>query len=136
MKRAIKVMARRESIARFFLRSILVTLSWVLNLQARRNPAIGERLRQKDLIVQIKLRDNSLGRAYTIRNGSVASSGRIHPKPDVTLFFENTSIALEMLVPPRDQLPVMSAMKSFLDRPSGSGRADVSWFMETLSLCS
>ena len=100
---------------------------------ARRFPFFKTRLKEKNLTAQLKLKDNSRGRYFTIRDGSVISRSGIHAAPDVTVIFGNARVALDMLVPPRDQLAMINAMKNFHLGLEGPDELS-SWWMETLSL--
>ncbi|MGA7677971.1 MAG: molybdopterin-dependent oxidoreductase [Dehalococcoidia bacterium] len=102
-------------------------------LTAMRFPFFKNRLKEKNLTVQIKLKDNSTGRYFTFQDGKVISKSGIHASPDVTMIFGDTRVAFDILIPPRDQLAMVNAMKSFqlgLDGPEELS----SWWMETLSL--
>ncbi|MGD0663554.1 MAG: molybdopterin-dependent oxidoreductase [Syntrophorhabdales bacterium] len=68
-----------------------------------------------------------------VTGGEVSSRGGIHAAPDVTVIFGSSRCALSVLVPPRDQLAMINAMKSFQMGLEGPEELS-SWFMETLSL--
>ncbi len=130
MKSLIDKLARREALARFFFFGVLLVLEKVLKRTVKRFPSFRERLREKDLSVQIRLKDNSLGRYYVLKGGKVSSERRIHRNPDVTVIFGDTRLALNMLVPPRDRLAMVNAMKNFQMGLLGNEEQS-SWFMET-----
>lgn len=91
------------------------------------------RLKEKNLTVQIKLKDNSRGRYFTFRDGRMTSKDGIHTRPDVTMIFGSARLALDILIPPRDQFATINAMKSFqlgVEGPEELG----CWWMETLML--
>jgi len=92
-----------------------------------------KRLHEKDIKVLIKLKDGSHGRYYILKNGKVRSGRGQCIDPDVTLSFHNAVLALRALIPPRDQLSLVHAEKSFqLDLV---GADDLCyWWLETLSL--
>ena len=56
-------------------------------LTAMRFPFFKNRLKEKNLTVQIKLKDNSTGRYFTFQDGKVISKSGIHASPDVTMIF-------------------------------------------------
>jgi trimethylamine-N-oxide reductase (cytochrome c) len=96
-------------------------------------PLFKSRLKEKDFTAQIKIQDNSVGRYFTFINGKVISKKGILPNPDVCLTFRSALLAAQILMPSRDQLVMINAMKTFqltLDGPDEL----TSWFMETLSL--
>ena len=66
-------------------------------------------LKEKNVTVQIKLQDNSCGRYYALQGGVITSGGGIHPSPDVTIFIANAEVALDLLLPPKDQLATVDA---------------------------
>lgn len=112
---------------------LLFGIDIMLGRTARKFPEFAARLREKNLTVQIKLKDDSRGRYYTIKNGKVASQSGIHSNPDVAILFANVRVALDMLMPPRDQLAVISTLKAFQIALIGPEEL-TSWWMETLSL--
>jgi trimethylamine-N-oxide reductase (cytochrome c) len=129
----VRTLARSEALAGLIFSVVLSGLKMKINRTAKKFPSFADRLKEKNLTVQIKLQDNSRGRHYTLKNGSLASGDGVHPTPDVVIFFSSAAIALEMLVPPRDYLAVISAMKGFQMALIGPEEL-TSWWMETLSL--
>ncbi len=133
MKSIVIAFARWQSLAGVIFSLILHGIKLKFVMTGMRFPILKNRLKEKNLTVQIKLRDNSRGRYFTIREGKIISKGGIHVSPDVTLIFENARLALDILVPPRDQLAMINAMKSF--RLGLEGPEELScWWMETLSI--
>ncbi len=133
MRTIVDRIAKSDLFGKRVLAAILRVLALLLRRTAKRHPAFAARLKEKDLVVQIRLKDNSCGRHYTIRDGMVSSEDGLHNSPDVTIVFRNVRVALDTLVPPRDQLAVINAMKSF--QLGLEGPEDLSvWWMETLSL--
>lgn len=112
--------------------TVLLGLEKMLKFTANRNPAFKKRLGEKNLVVQIKISDDSAGRYYIFSEGSISSKSGIHGKPDVTVFFRDIDTALEMVVPPFDQLARISAAKNFQMGMAGPDEL-TTWFMETLS---
>jgi len=111
----------------------LFGLEILIRFTAKRNPAFRKRLKEKDLIAQIRIKDNSQGRYYIFQGGKVRSKGGIHPNPDVDIFYKSADLAARLLRPDRDQLEQISAMKNFQIGMEGPDEL-TSWFMETLSL--
>jgi trimethylamine-N-oxide reductase (cytochrome c) len=112
---------------------LLFGLYWMFDRTAGKHPFFRARLREKDVVVQIRLKDRSRGRYYVVKGGEVSSRGGMHAAPDVTVLFGSSRCALSVLVPPRDQLAMINAMKSFQMGLEGPEELS-SWFMETLSL--
>ena len=133
MKSIVKTLAKSEVLASLIFSILLLGVRVLLGLTAMRFPFFKNRLKEKNLTVQIKLKDNSRGRYYILKDGVVSSGTGIHPSPDVTIFFANARIALDMLVPPRDQLAMVNAMKTFQMGMIGPDELTY-WWMETLSL--
>ena len=133
MKSFINRLGKSEVLANLIFSALLFGLVLLLRRTAYRFTFFRSRLKEKNLTVQIKLKDNSWGRHYTLKDGVVSSGKGIHAAPDVTIVFTGVQVALDMLIPPRDQLAVINAMKSF--QLGLEGPEDLtSWFMETLSL--
>jgi trimethylamine-N-oxide reductase (cytochrome c) len=133
MNAIVSRLAGSKTLADFMFAVLLLGLDWMIERTASRYPFFKARLAEKDLVVQIRLKDRSKGRYYTIKNGAVSSSSGMHGSPDVTVLFGSSRIALSVLVPPRDQLAMINAMKGFQMGLEGPEEAS-SWFMETLSL--
>ena len=136
---------------------ILLVFTYMLRRTARRHPSFKARLKEKKFTAQIKLQDNSVGRYFTFRDGRIISKKGIHPRPDLTMTFRSADIAVKLLVilyqlqshrgmifrsvdlaakllmPSREQLTMINAMKNFQIGFEGSEELS-SWFMETLSL--
>jgi molybdopterin guanine dinucleotide-containing S/N-oxide reductase-like protein len=112
---------------------VLFALAAMLRLTARKFPSFAARLKERDLTVQIRLQDNSKGRYYSLKDGVIESKAGIRPAPDVDIFFASVTVALDLLLPPRDQLATINAMKAF--QMAALGPDDLTtWWMETLSL--
>jgi trimethylamine-N-oxide reductase (cytochrome c) len=133
MKAIINSLAKSERIGGALFSLVLAALQMMIERKASRFPVFQKRLAEKDLVVQIKLKDNSRGRIYTFKEGKVTSKPGIDPSPDVTVVLGNARVALDILVPPRDQLAMINAMKNFQMGLEGPEELS-SWFMETLSL--
>jgi len=103
-----------------------------LRATAMLHPAFRARLKERDLVVQLKLQDDSKGRYFDINNGRVRSRAEIHPHPDVTLFFKSERVALNVLTPPQDYGELVHAGKNF--QMGATGRDElVCWWMQTLN---
>jgi molybdopterin guanine dinucleotide-containing S/N-oxide reductase-like protein len=111
----------------------LLGLEALLRRAARKHPEFKERLTEKDLIAQIRLRDGSQGRWFEIRGGRVRSTGGIHPSPDVTMEFESAAVAAKIMKPKRDYLAFIHAAKNFQMAIMGPDELAV-WFSETLTM--
>ena len=133
MKSIANKLSKSLPLANLMFSILLLGVKMLFWLTAIRFPFFKNRLKEKNLTVQIKLKDNSSGRYFTFQDGKVISKSGIHASPDVTMIFGSNRVAFDTLIPPRDQLAIVNAMKSFqlgLDGPEELS----SWWMETLSL--
>jgi trimethylamine-N-oxide reductase (cytochrome c) len=112
---------------------LLYGIPLALRLTALLYPTFRARLKQRDLIAQLKLQDNSTGRFIEIKNGRIHSKAAIHPKPDVTLFFKSERVALNVLMPPQDYGELVHAGKNFQMGALGKDEL-VCWWMQTLNM--
>jgi trimethylamine-N-oxide reductase (cytochrome c) len=111
----------------------LLGLERSLNDTAAKHPHFAKRLHERNMIAQIKLRDDSMGRYYIFKNGQVHSESGIHPDADAMVWFDNAETALAILKPDRNQLEYISAIKSFQMGMPGPDEPKL-WFWETLSM--
>jgi trimethylamine-N-oxide reductase (cytochrome c) len=111
---------------------LLWGLVQALKLAARFYPAFAARIRERNVIAQFKIQDNSAGRWIKFDNGKIRSGSGIHAKPDLSIFFQNEAIAVEFLTPPFDQLVRIDAAKNFKVGMSGPDELVV-WFAATLT---
>ncbi|WP_446830741.1 molybdopterin-dependent oxidoreductase [Candidatus Foliamicus sp.] len=111
---------------------ILFGMVQALRLVARLHPEFAQRLKERNLVAQFKLQDNSEGRWVQLDNGKVRSRKGIHEQPDFSIIFKNKAIAEEFLTPPFDQLVRIDAAKNFKLLVQGSDELAV-WFMITLN---
>lgn len=112
---------------------LLYGLEKVIWLTAKRYPVYRERLKEKNMIVQLRLEDKSQGRYFIFKDGKVSSKGGIHPAPDVDIFYRDAITATELMKTERDYLKMINAMKSFQMGLIGDEENAI-WFMETLSM--
>jgi molybdopterin guanine dinucleotide-containing S/N-oxide reductase-like protein len=112
--------------------TLLFGLEKMIKRTARKHPVFAERLKEKNLTAQIKIVDDSAGRYFVFKNGRVRSKAGIHPHPDICMTFVNAAVAVELLMPPRDQLAMIHAMKNFQIGMQGEEELFM-WFNETLN---
>ena len=96
-------------------------------------PTFRQRLKEKNLVAQIKLQDNSIGRSYELKDGHISTSMGIHPNPDVSLWFKNRRVALNLLIPPQDYGDLTHAAKNFQMGATGNDELVV-WWTQTLGM--
>src|SRR5450759_648437 len=112
---------------------ILFALPILLKFTARRHPAFAARLKQRNLVAQIKTRDEEIGRWISIRDGKISSGWGMHAKPDVTLSFKNATIGASLLTPPINWLDQINAQKDFMLAIDGPEDL-TNWLAQTLMM--
>ena len=78
---------------------ILWGLVQALRLAVRFYPKFAARVKERDVIAQFKLMDNSAGRWIKFKGGKIKSGAGIHENPDLSLWFQNKeshSVCLEL----------------------------------------
>jgi molybdopterin guanine dinucleotide-containing S/N-oxide reductase-like protein len=113
--------------------TLLIGLEKMMKLTAFRHTSFKKRIAEKNLIVQIKIADNSSGRYYLFNNGKISSKSGIHAKPDVAVFFKDYKTATKLMIPPFDHLLRINAAKNFQMGMEGPEDLTV-WFTGTLSM--
>ncbi len=112
---------------------VLFGVVQALRLTAWRHPRFRERLKERDMVAQLKLADNSVGRYIAFRNGKISSGAGVHPEADVTVFFKDERTALRILNPKPNWHVRIDAMKNF--KMGMIGPDDLSsWLTEIVSL--
>lgn len=96
------------------LRSILFGLAPLINRAASKSAPFLEEASRYNCVLQIKIKNNKVGRHFTFLNGKVTSSSGIHPNPDVAIVFKNLNTALNVLRPDADIAFKVHAAKNFL----------------------
>lgn len=110
---------------------ILFALTQLLRYTRLRHPQLAARLKQRNLVAQIKARDEGTGRWIAILDGRIRSGAGQHLKPDITLLFKNTAIGASLLTPPINWLHQINAQKDFT--LSVDGPEDLTnWFAQIL----
>ncbi len=110
---------------------ILWGLSWMFRVSGWRYPAFRARLRERNLVVQIRSEDGKSGRYIIFDNGRVRSGAGLHDAPTVSLVFKTAKVGARLLMPPIDQLEQIDALKNFLVRLEGPDD-DALWFAQTV----
>src|SRR5437763_3589779 len=114
-------------------RIILLGLAQLLKYTAWRYPAFLARLKERNLVAQLKARDEEIGRWYAIRDGVVTSGSGLRADADVTLAFKNAALGAELLMPPINWLDQINAQKDF--KLTVEGPEDLTnWFAQTIML--
>src|SRR5262249_60486856 len=85
----------------------------------------------RNLVAQIKARDEEVGRWFEIRDGRVRSGSGLRGDADVTLAFKNAATAARLLMPPINWLDQINAQKEFLLTVDGPEDL-TNWFAQTI----
>ncbi|HLF12108.1 MAG TPA: molybdopterin-dependent oxidoreductase, partial [Gammaproteobacteria bacterium] len=112
---------------------VLFGLAQLLKFTAWRYPAFRARLKERNLVAQIKARDEGTGRWIELRDGNISSRAKLHRQPDLTLAFKNAATGASLLTPPIDWLNQINAQKDFtlgVDGPEDL----TNWFAQTLMM--
>lgn len=118
---------------KFIVSVILLALPTVIGAAALVYPKVRAKLREKDLIVQIQLRDGSVARYYVIHSGKITGHSGVHPKPDSVLTFKNPEVALDFLNLNPNELVLVDGLKNF--KATATGRdEDLVWFNTLVNL--
>ena len=112
---------------------ILFFLPWMLRTQSLMYKKFRERLKEKNLIVQMKVADDSIGRFYTFRDGKIISKRGIHSDPNVCIIFKTEKIGFDLLMPPVNYQTRIDAIKNFNLMMEGPDEL-TSWFSETVMM--
>src|SRR5258708_14264825 len=111
--------------------AILWSFAQLMKLQARRHEKFRGRLHERNLVAQIKARDEEVGRWFELRNGKVKSGAGFHKAPDITLAFKDASLGASLLTPPINWLDQINAQKDF--KLSVDGPEDLTnWWAQTM----
>lgn len=115
------------------LRIVLYVISQVLRRALKRYDVVRRHAGQKRCVVQIKLKDDSIGRYYQFDAGQVRSVAGLHAQPDVVMVFKDLETALTFLSPGVSQAEIIHAAKNFRVVVLGPDELAV-WFMQLMNL--
>ena len=112
---------------------ILFALTLLLRFVAWRYPQFAARLKERNLVAQIKARDEGTGRWIEIRDGRITSGAGLRPKPDISLLFKNAATGASLLTPPINWLNQINSQKDFVLGVDGPEDL-TNWFAQTLMM--
>jgi len=118
---------------KWMLSVLLFGIAPVIKLVAWKHAAFREHLRQRNCVVQIKIKDNSQGRIFRFTNGRVSSRRGIHQCPDAAMIFKDVATAVSFMSLPANHAQRIHAAKNFLVAVEGPDEL-VSWFMQLLNM--
>src|SRR6195256_3191931 len=112
---------------------ILWGMAQLLKYAAWRYPAFRARLKERNLVAQIKARDEEIGRWFAIRDGKVTSGAGLRADAAVTVAFKNAATGAGLLTPPINWLDQINAQKDF--KLTVEGAEDLTnWFAQTIMM--
>ncbi len=111
--------------------AILYGLHWAFKYTAWKHEFFRDRLKEKNLTVQIRVADDSIGRTFYFKNGSVSSRSGVIDGADVDIAVKDAALGAELMMPPIDHLKRIEAIKSFSLMAVGDDKL-VTWFSETV----
>ncbi len=117
---------------RIILTGILLGVPVMIKHAARKHPEIRNTLRKHNAVIQIRLKDGSIGRHFIFKNGQVTSRPGLHPNPDGSVIFKDVETALVFLKPPFDRAEIVHAAKNFRAVTPGNSKILV-WFMQLMN---
>ncbi len=85
----------------------------LMRVQALLHAKFRARLCERNLIAQIKARDEDVGRWFELRDGKLRTGAGLHKAPDMTLAFKNAALGAALLTPPINWLDQINAQKDF-----------------------
>ena len=114
------------------LKAILYALPKMLSVTALRYPAFRARLKEKNVVAWMGLRDGSIGRIIEFRDGKVLSRKGPRESADVRMVFVDVETALAFMTPNPNQLEIIHAAKNFKVAAEGEDGL-LLWFTQTLA---
>lgn len=114
------------------LKLILSAVPQAIRFAAFRSPSFKARLKEKNLVAQIRLNDGSISRWFEFKNGKLTSKNGLHPAPDVEMCFLSEEAAVKIFTQAENRLNNLAAMKHHRINLIGSDEL-TNWFVETMS---
>ena len=112
---------------------ILFGMAQLLRYAAWRYPVFRARLKERNLVAQLKARDEEIGRWFAIHDGKVTSGRGLRADAVVTLAFKNATLGADLLMPPINWLDQINAQKDF--KLTVDGPEDLTnWFAQTIMM--
>tara|TARA_R110001583_G_scaffold195215_3_gene370538 strand:+ start:2712 stop:5726 length:3015 start_codon:yes stop_codon:yes gene_type:complete len=102
------------------LHTILFGIGPMIALRSRQSESFRKDVEKYTCVLQIKTKNNKVGRHYTFEGGKVKSLRGVHPKPDVAIIYKNIDVALKVMRPDADINFKVHAAKNFLMTVEGA----------------
>jgi trimethylamine-N-oxide reductase (cytochrome c) len=115
------------------MRTVLFMVTKILGSALKKHESVRKHVGARKCAVQIKLKDDSIGRCYFFDNGKITSKAGIHARPDLNMVFKDLDTALMFLSPGVSQAEIIHAAKNFRVTLQGPDELAV-WFMQLMNL--
>lgn len=112
---------------------VLKALHLALRFAMLRHAVFRARVRERDMVAQLRTRDGRVGRWYGFQGGRLRSRAGLHPSPDIVMTFADAKIGARLLTPPIDWQEQVDAQKTFqlgLEAEDDLGY----WFAQTVMM--
>ena len=126
-------LCRSNNLSKFLGFAILWSIAFLMKVSAVLYPSFKEHLRKNNIIAIIKTNDHALARTFIFHDSRITSRHGTHPDPDVVISYHSAALAVKLLVPWRNQLEQINAMKNFKIGIEGPDELTY-WLTETLSM--
>lgn len=117
------------------LKAILAGIGLALKAAARLKPVIRDAMKLHDCVVEIRLKNRTVGRHYVFSGGRLRSCSGFHRKPDVVMEFNDLAAALSVLSLKQDRAKLIHLAKNFRMTVDGDDKLSV-WFMQLMNALS
>jgi len=108
---------------------ILLILGWRMRWLAWRNEEFRSKLASKDMVMQWRTKVGPPARSYHFLPNRIIPRAGLHPKPTVTLSFEDASYAVNTLMQAsKNQMVFMQGMQEGKIKIEGDA-SQLMWFM-------
>jgi len=114
------------------LKTMLFALPFALRRSGRKYTAQSQALRRHNAVVQIQVKDGSVGRSYRFSQGRISTEAGVRAKADVRIIFKDVATAVRLLTPPVDRGEIVHAAKNFALLQIGPDPL-VQWFHELIN---
>ncbi|MBL4800695.1 MAG: molybdopterin-dependent oxidoreductase [Emcibacter sp.] len=114
------------------LKTMLLGIPIVLKRTARKYAEQKELMGKYDAVIQIQIKDGSVGRSYHFKNGKLKSQSGVRKEADVRIIFKDVPTAVRLLTPPVDRAEAVHSAKNFAVIQVGPDHI-VQWFHDMLN---
>lgn len=115
------------------LAAMLQALAIAMKVATRISSDCRKKAAERDVVIQLRTRDNSVGRSFHFKGGRVSSHRGVRDRYDAGLVFKNAFTGLQLLKLPVDHFAFINAIKTFRLDMDGSDEIGT-WFAEFTSV--